>query len=300
MLRIKTKWIQVGAGKAGPSLLLAILMNKQVLTRAESLSAEKDHIDQYRASINEAGLAPVRLLYDRQATTQGDCSHGGVKPKRPKRRPRKPQRGGWPSTKCISRELCRKARAGAGLLSLAGYPFTVFATARAPLGLTDGQAKRHIARSFARLGQALERKGHGYIGLAVYEKPVAGFLHGHALLHVRRECLPTVKRWAGRFDERAVGLRSQVEGVALHARPAIRSDLAYILKQRRFNGPFEQFGLPYERSEPFAGTRVSFTKMARSIIRETERRELKNERAAPRLVVSNPITAPPSKQAEAA
>jgi hypothetical protein len=308
MLRIKPKWIQVGAWKAGRSLLLTIPMTDQVLTRAESLSAEKDLIDQYRASSNEAGLGPVRLLYDRQATTQGDSSlgqtvqksHGGSKPERLKKRARKARQGGWPSTKFISRELCHQARAGAGLLSLAGYPFTVFATARAPLGLTDGQAKRHIARSFARLGQALERKGHSYIGLVVYEKPVAGLLHGHALLHVRRECLPIVKRWADRFDERPVGLRSQVEGVALHARPAIRSDLAYILKQRRFNGPFERFGLPYERSEAFAGTRVSFTKVAHSIIRETERRELKNERAAPRLVVSNPITARSSKQAEAA
>ena len=58
----------------------------------------------------------------------------------------------------------------------------------------------------------------------------------HALLHVRRDCLSVVKRWADRFDERPLRLREQVESVALHARPAVNSDLAYILKQRRFNG----------------------------------------------------------------
>ena len=175
-------------------------------------------------------------------------------------------------------------------LFIVDYPFTVFATARAPLGLTDGQAKRHIARSFARLGQALERKGHGYIGLAAYEKPIDGLLHGHALLHVRRECLSVVRRSADRFDERPTGPREQVESVALHARPAIRSDLAYILKQRQFNGPYERPSLPYQRSAPFAGTRVSFTKMARAIIEEAERRQSKSEQVPPHSAAENPIT----------
>lgn len=164
----------------------------------------------------------------------------------------------------------RETLARAGLLARAGYRFTVFATARAPLGLTDSQAKKHIARSFARLGQALKRNGHGYIGLNAYEKPIAGFLHGHALLHVRRDCMAVVKRWADRFDEPRAKPCEPAESVNLHARPAVSSDLAYVLKQRRFNGPFERPGQPYEKSAPFAGTRVSFTKMARAIIQSTE------------------------------
>jgi hypothetical protein len=285
-------------------------MTEQVLTRAERLLSGKGDTDQEPVSIYEAVSGIIRHLYVRQAEPQDDTSpaqpppqkagRAGDRsgPKRSKRKAKPRRRGGWPSTRYISRELCREMRAGAGLLALAGYPFTVFATARAPLGLTDGQAKRHIARSFARLGQALERKGHGYIGLNGYEKPLGGLLHGHALLHVRRECLPVVKRWADRFDERPARPHDQVEGVALHARPAVRSDLAYVLKQHRFKGPFERPGEFWQRSAPFAGTRVSFTKMARAIIEETERRQSK--RVAPRLVVSNPVTGRASKQAEAA
>jgi hypothetical protein len=228
------------------------------------------------------------------------ASGKGARQRRKRKRQVKPRRGGWTSTKCISRKLYHETRAKAGLLSFLGYRFTVFATARAPIGLTDGQAKRHVARSFARLGQALERAGHGYVGLNVYEKQFNGILHGHALLHVRRECLSVVKRWADRFDERPPRLREQVESVALHACPAVRSDLEYILKQRRFNGHFERPSQFWQRSTPFAGTRVSFTKMARAIIEKAERRQSKSERAAPQLVVSNPVAQQGSKLARAA
>jgi hypothetical protein len=277
-------------------------MTEQVLTRAECLLEEKDFLDQRPVSIHNAVSGVVRHLYVSQKETdvdikpapqpiQRESGKGARKGtgRRKKKRQTKPRQGGWASTKCISRELHRETRTKAGLLSLLGYRFTVFATARAPIGLTDGQAKRHVARSFARLGQALERKGHGYIGLNVYEKPFNGFLHGHALLHVRRDCLSIVKRWADRFDERPLRLREQVESVALHARPAVNSDLAYILKQRQFNGPCERPSQPWQRSESFAGTRVSFTKMARAIIEEADRRQLKSERAAPYLAVTSPV-----------
>ena len=105
-----------------------------------------------------------------------------------------------------------------------------------------------------------------------------------------RKCLSVVKRWADRFDERPPRLREQIESVALHARPAVNSDLAYVLKQRRFNGPYERPGLPYQRSSSFAGTRVSFTKMARAIIEEAERRQSKSEKVRPHLAAENAIT----------
>jgi hypothetical protein len=225
----------------------------------------------------------VLTLCPPRQPTERASGKGASRRRRKQKRQAKLRQGGWTSTKCISRELLHESREKAGLLSFLGYRFTVFVTARAPLGLTDAQAKRHVARSFARLGQALERKGHGYIGLNVYEKPFTGLLHGHALLHVRLDCLSIVKRWADRFDERPTRLREQVESVALHARPAVRSDLDYILKQRRFNGRFERPSQFYERSASFRGTRVSFTKMARAIIAEAERRRPESKRAAPQL-----------------
>src|SRR6201987_2944210 len=162
-------------------------MGGQVLTKAERGPDDESFSDQDLISIQAGAVNIVRHLHVRQ---KGTCEAATPAPERRRKRRTKPRRGGRPSTAYISRELFRETRAKAGLLALAGYRFTVFATARAPLGLTDSQAKRHIARSFARLGQALERNGHGYIGLNAYEKPIGGFLHGHALVHVRRECLP--------------------------------------------------------------------------------------------------------------
>ena len=239
-------------------------MTKQVLTRAECLLDEKGYLDQEPISIHEAVSAIVGHLYVRQKETGVDIAPD---PQPVQRSSGKAQRDTTPAG--LTKNRIRR---------------------RAPLGLTDSQAKRHVARSFARLGQALERKGHGYIGLNVYEKPVNGLLHGHALLHVRRDCLSVVKRWADRFDERPPRLREQVESVALHARPAVRSDLAYILKQRLFNGPFERPSQPWQASAPFAGTRVSFTKMARLIIEEAERRQSKSEKVPPHSAAENPIT----------
>jgi len=251
-------------------------MGEQVLTRAERWPDEEGFSEQELVPIQAAVANIVRHLYVRQGATRearaseppplirADGSARKVRGKRAK----KARRGGWPSTKYISRALRYETLADAGLLARAGYRFTVFATARAPLGLADdGQAKRHIARSFARLGQALERKGHDYIGLTTYEK-IRGLLHGHALVHVRPDCLWIVERWADRFDDRPV--YGPIESVALHARPAVRSDLDYVLKQRRFNGRYERPGQFYEKGEPIVGTRVSFTKMARSIIEKAK------------------------------
>jgi hypothetical protein len=69
----------------------------------------------------------------------------------------------------------------------------------------------------------------------------------------------------------------------------LSSDLTYILKQRQFNGPCERPSQFWQRSAPFAGTRVSFTKMARAIIEEAERGRPNSESATPSLVVSNPV-----------
>jgi hypothetical protein len=269
-------------------------MGEQVLTRAERWPDAEAFSDQELIPIQTAVANIIRHLYVRQSETREARTSEPSPIRRAdgsarKVRGKRARRGGWPSTKYISRALRRETLAKAGLLARAGYPFTVFVTARAPLGLTDGQAKRHVARSFARLGQALERKGHDYIGLTTYEK-VRGFLHGHALVHVRQDCMWVVKRWADRFDERPV--YGPIESVNLHARRAESSDLGYVLKQRRFNGPYERPGNFYQKGEPIVGTRVSFTKMARVIIRSTEsqqRTASKSSDGAALSHVSHPI-----------
>jgi hypothetical protein len=255
-------------------------MGGQVLTTAERWPDDEGFSDQGLIPIQAAVATIIRHIYVRQDETREaratepspPIRADGAAPARKVRgkRAKKARRGGWPSTKYISRALRYETLADAGLLARAGYGFTVFLTARAPLGLTDGRAKRHVALSFARLGQALERKGHDYIGLTTYEKRVGGLLHGHALVHVRRDCMWVVKRWADRFDEHPVKPYERIESVALHGRPAVHSDLGYVLKQRRFNGRYERPGNFYQKGEPIVGTRVSFTKMARVIIERTK------------------------------
>ena len=228
----------------------------------------------------------------------GIDGHGGLRKRR--RRTGKPRRGGWRATSFISHEQYREARRQAGLLAIEGYRFTVLATARPPLGMTDAKAKRHICRSFARLGQALERAGHAHIGMTTYENPVGGRLHGHLLLHVLPEGLPVVKRWAQRWDnlpsnDRRTKPSEPEESVDLHARPAVWSDLQYALKEHQWAGPdFEPARRWHEKANPIVGPRVSFTKTARAIIRNAERRA-EPPRATPvlRVVVSNPLVPEP-------
>jgi hypothetical protein len=151
----------------------------------------------------------------------------------------------------------------------------VFATIRAPLGMTQAGAKQHVSTLISRLGQKLERKGCAYIALNVYEHPVGKFLHLHSLLSVPRKFLPLVKEWVDVFDEKPRLKGEFVCNVDIHARPAVfnsrHSDLLYILKEHRFAGSeAEKKRHFWEKSESITGARVSFTKTAREIIMQAE------------------------------
>ena len=249
---------------------------EQVLTPAEHCRGENGFANQEPASPSAVPCGIVSHLTVRQ---RGDSSEAkgprnsrssGGKTRR-QSSSNQQRRGGWRSTSFVSHALHRETREKAGILAHAGYPFTVLATARAPVGMTNAEAKRHICRSFSRLGQALERKGHVYVGLTVYEKPVGSRLHGHQLLYVRREGLPVVVRWADRFDDRPLEPGASIESVDLHARRAVPSDLFYVLKEHQWAGPsYRKYRRFYQKAEPIAGPRVSFTKTAKAIIRAAE------------------------------
>ncbi len=143
--------------------------------------------------------------------------------------------------------------------------------------MTDAEAKRHICRSFGRLGQALERTGHAHVGMTTYENPVGGRLHGHLLLHVLQDGLSVVKRWTQRWDDlpsndRRTKPSEPVESVDLHARPAVWSDLQYALKEHQWAGPFEEARKFYQKANLIVGPRVSFTKTATAIIKKAAQR----------------------------
>lgn len=191
-----------------------------------------------------------------------------------KRRPRRTKAskaGGWPVTSYIDHETFKRFRGGAGVLAREGYPLNVLVTVRPPSGAADdGTAKRHIDLQFARLGQALERRGHAFIGFKAFEKK-NGRLHGHMPLHVARECLHVVERWADRFDRKPKRACEILEGVNKHARLADHDNaMLYALKQHQFAGPFEPRRKFYEKGEPFRGRRAAFTPTADAIIQAAE------------------------------
>lgn len=216
------------------------------------------HLDVKHVTVREAVAAPQK------GQRSGSCRAGS---KRRKPKAKASRKGGWPMTAYIDRETFRRCLGGAGILAHAGYPFTVMVTVRPPAGeTTDADAKKHIELRFARLAQALERHGHDYIGLKVFEKK-NGRLHGHMPLHIARECLPVVERWADRFDRKPKRSYEAVEGVDKHARLADHKNaMLYALKQHRHAGPFERPRKFYEKGEPFRGQRVTFTPTAKAII----------------------------------
>ena len=218
-------------------------------------------------------------------------------------RPRKLKRGGWRETRYIDHALRKETRRKATLLLVAGFGFTIFATARGLLGRPDYEAKRHICREFSRLGEMLSEEGYSYIGLVAYEKK-NGLLHGHLLLHVLPEQMDVVRAWADRFDETTLKPCKIVEGVSRHARPfAGLSDILYVLKQHKPCGKYEEKLKFYEKGEPFVGARISFTKAAKAIIRQAEteaaalaeRFAVKAKPPRLRVVVSNPLVPGPEQ-----
>lgn len=173
------------------------------------------------------------------------------------------QKGGWAITSYISREDYAFAKHAKIELERQGYKPTILATVRPDTpDLSDSEAKKEIGLKFARLGQALERKGHSYIGIICYEKSPDGLMHGHALLHVRRGQRKVVARWADIFGDKG----REGPDVPIHARPAVASDIDYILKQHRWSGPHEKRKRFYEKGQPFRGQRISYTAATKNIL----------------------------------
>ena len=150
-------------------------------------------------------------------------------------------------------------------------PLNVMVTYRPPEGLSDAEAKRWINLRHGRIGQALKRRGHAFIGLKVFEKRPGDRLHAHGLYHVARRDMDIIKRAADVFEQKT--RRSQKGDAPMHARPANANALDYVLKQRRWAGPDIENSrirrMLYQRSTPIVGVRLSFTKDAKAKILPT-------------------------------
>jgi hypothetical protein len=160
------------------------------------------------------------------------------------------------------------AEHGAIELARHGCPLNVMVTFRPPDGLSDAEGKRWVSLKHARIGQALKRHGHAFIGLKVFERRRGGRLHAHALYHVAKRCMDVIERAVDVFERRAK--RGQKGDVPTHARPASASDVGYVLKQRRWAGPDIEGNRPrplrYQRGDAIVGVRLSFTKDAKAKI----------------------------------
>lgn len=213
-------------------------------------------------------------------------AEGRSEPKNRAQSSKRKRRGGWPARKCISRNVYKRTLVEARVVQQAGFPMNWFITQRYPEGArNDAEAKRRLGLSVDRIGQTLERRGQPYVALKVFEKPAGGLLHVHALISVLPENRDVIERWADRVDgTRPRKSGEDATGVDRHARPAVASDVEYILKEHHFAGPFERKGAFWEKSEAITGTRVCWTTTARSIIKRAER-PAERPAPAPRLAV---------------
>jgi hypothetical protein len=174
-------------------------------------------------------------------------------------------------------------------LARQGRPLNVMVTYRPPEGLSDAEAKRWINLRHGRIGQALKRRGHAFIGLKVFEKRPGDPLHAHGLYHVAKRCRDVIERAVDVFERRA--RRGQKGDAPVHARPSNADGVDYVLKQRRWAGPdIEERRprrLPYQQGAPIVGVRLSFTKEAKAIIRPPPRTVA--EPAAQTLAAGQPL-----------
>jgi hypothetical protein len=261
-------------------------VSEQVLTTGQVAEAGKGFSGQEVAPVSAptgkgAGLIDVK---HRSASAPPTRRRKRRRKGRAKRR-----KGGWKTTKCISHALRKDTKRKARLLLYEGYDFTDFATARGLPGQSDAKSKRHVTLMFARLGQKMERAGYLCVGLVTFEKH-NGLLHGHMSVHAPGNGRAVVRAWADRYDDEPVQPYEYIEGVGKHARPFVPSDIDYQTKQHHFCGPFERRANRFwQEGEPFAGTRVAWTKGARAITERAEARHCQVVESEPVEVVNTEI-----------
>jgi hypothetical protein len=182
---------------------------------------------------------------------------------------RKKNRGGWPSSNYITWDERRTAIHEMHIIEKAGYPFRVFLSIRPSPSLADIDAKRRVQQVQSRIGQALKRREQPYVALNVFEKKRGGSLHGHSRLHTDHDNIEVIEKLADWCDWRD-GKKPVGSHVEIHARFSVDTDAGYITKEHRWPGPDAVKRRYWQPSEAIPGKRISWTKAARTIIRQTE------------------------------
>ncbi len=136
----------------------------------------------------------------------------------------------------------------------------VHAASRGRERVATRRGGRGVALWHAHTGQALERNGHAFIGLKVFEKRPGARLHAHALYHIAKRCMGVIENAVDVFERKSK--HGQKGDVPTHARPATANDLDYVLKQRRWAGP----DIEHNRPRRLLYARLSFTKYAEAMV----------------------------------
>jgi hypothetical protein len=175
---------------------------------------------------------------------------------RPKKRRRKV--GGWPSTTGFRYPEVKSIMEGAFRIRSSGKDFTAFVTIKPPTDLAGDQVRKlWCRRKLYNFQRKLARRDLPFVALSVFEKPLDGQLHLHALIHVPMKFFPELQKMENP-PEIDVKLR--------HSK-----SLSYILKNRlpthRDFEPTLTQTLRRKRGASFRGKRWLFSRDAQSIIR---------------------------------
>lgn len=139
-----------------------------------------------------------------------------------------------------------------------GAPLNVVVTFNPPAidGETAASRKRRLSHNVDALRQALERRGQRWRAVTVWQHPIGGRLHCHALCHVE----PGNDDVASRFDDRP----------AVHVQPWGR-DVGYFTRERLPNGtPTYENRKRWKRvkGQPIKGQRLSISAALKAAITE--------------------------------
>lgn len=242
------------------------MSNEQLLTQDNSSEAGK--------SLPKQSPSPHSAEPEKRRThkvvKQAKRRHGSRKALR--------RSGGHKTTRYLSHEEWRDAKNAAYAIVNSGYRWTIFVSIRPPAHLSDGEKQKRIQLILARIGQALKRRGVPYIAMRIYEKPVGGSLHGHALIYAPKEHFDVIERLADKFDRVARKKLDTDISVETHARliggtqDDLRRAILYPLKEHLWAGPgYDGAGsarMFYEKGEPIRGRRIGYSIQAQAILAE--------------------------------
>lgn len=200
----------------------------------------------------------------------GAGSRAKGKPRRARRRSRKQGKRGPKGSKCLTWDEVKQVNQFAHLANKEHLRLGMFLTIRAPIGVSDAEAKKHIRRAVDYLGRIIGRFGYPHIGVTVYEK--SPYLHAHHLFHAPIRLTSRIMEWSqGKGDDR-------------HARKADSSAVTYMTKQRRWLGPEFEAKLAsgrgrrqlWEKGVYISGPRLTFTRDAKELTAGHARPQIRN------------------------